>query len=98
MVTALAVGAGLAGGQASAAGAAEPIELKAGIADPVNTVLAWWTAQAAGFYADQGLKVEILNMSGGSRGAQELQAGRLDVMQSGCPRWCSSTAPAAICG
>jgi ABC-type nitrate/sulfonate/bicarbonate transport system substrate-binding protein len=79
----LAVALALAGWQASAAGAAEPIELKAGIADPVNTVLAWWTAQAAGFYADQGLKVEILNMNGGSRGAQEVQAGRLDVMHVG---------------
>jgi NitT/TauT family transport system substrate-binding protein len=73
----------LAGGQVSAALAAEPIELKAGIADPVNTVLAWWTAQAAGFYAAQGLKVEILNMNGGSRGAEELKAGRLDVMHVG---------------
>ena len=80
---ALAVALAVAGAQASAAGAAEPIELKAGIADPVNTVLAWWTAQAAGFYAEQGLKVEILNMSGGSRGAQELQAGGLDVMHVG---------------
>jgi len=76
-----AVALGLAGWQGSAA--AEPIALKAGIADPVNTVLAWWTAQAAGFYADQGLEVEIRNMSGGSRGAQELQAGRLDVMHVG---------------
>jgi NitT/TauT family transport system substrate-binding protein len=81
--SALAVALALAWGQASSAGAAEPIELKAGIADPVNTVLAWWTAQAAGFYAEQGLKVEILNMSGGSRGAEELQAGRLDVMHVG---------------
>jgi NitT/TauT family transport system substrate-binding protein len=80
---ALVIALALAGLQASAAGAAEPIELKAGIADPVNTVLAWWTAQAAGFYADQGLKVEIINMSGGSRGAQELQARRLDVMHVG---------------
>jgi len=80
---ALAVALAVAGAQASAAGAAEPIELKAGIADPVNTVLAWWTAQAAGFYAEQGLRVEILNMSGGSRGAQELQAGGLDVMHVG---------------
>jgi NitT/TauT family transport system substrate-binding protein len=80
---ALVIAFALAGSPASAAGAAEPIELKAGIADPANTVLAWWTAQAAGFYADQGLKVEILNMSGGSRGAQELQAGRLDVMHVG---------------
>jgi NitT/TauT family transport system substrate-binding protein len=79
LVVALALGLG----QASAAGAAEPIPFKAGIADPVNTVLAWWTAQAAGFYADQGLKVEILNMSGGSRGAEELQAGHLDAMHVG---------------
>ena len=79
---ALAVALVLAGWSGSA-GAAEPIAFKAGIADPVNTVLAWWTAQAAGFYADQGLEVEIINMSGGSRGAQELQAGRLDVMHVG---------------
>jgi NitT/TauT family transport system substrate-binding protein len=71
----------LAGWQASAAAA--PIALKAGIADPVNTVLAWWTAQAAGLYAQQGLEVEILNMNGGSRGAEELKAGRLDVMHVG---------------
>lgn len=77
----IAVALALAGSQAAAA--AEPIAFKAGIADPVNTVLAWWTAQAAGFYADQGLKVEILNMSGGSRGAEELKAGRLDVMHVG---------------
>jgi NitT/TauT family transport system substrate-binding protein len=80
---ALLVALALTGWQASSAGAAEPIAIKAGIADPVNTVLAWWTAQAAGFYAEQGLSVEILNMSGGSRGAQELQAGRLDVMHVG---------------
>jgi NitT/TauT family transport system substrate-binding protein len=63
--------------------AAEPIAFKAGIADPVNTVLAWWTAQAAGFYAEQGLKVDVLNMNGGSRGAEELKAGHLDVMHVG---------------
>jgi ABC-type nitrate/sulfonate/bicarbonate transport system substrate-binding protein len=80
---ALLIGLALAAWQASAAGAAEPIEFKAGIADPVNTVLAWWTAQAAGFYADQGLKVDIVNMNGGSRGAQEVEAGRLDVMHVG---------------
>lgn len=71
----------LAGWQASAVAA--PIAFKAGIADPVNTVLAWWTARAAGFYAQQGLEVEILNMNGGSRGAEELKAGRLDVMHVG---------------
>jgi NitT/TauT family transport system substrate-binding protein len=65
------------------AAAAEPIEIKAGIADPVNTVLAWWTAQDAGFFAAQGLKVEIVNMNGGSRGAEALKAGALDIMHVG---------------
>ena len=65
------------------AAAAEPIEIKAGIADPVNTVLAWWTAQDAGFFAAQGLKVEIIDMNGGSRGAEALKAGALDVMHVG---------------
>jgi NitT/TauT family transport system substrate-binding protein len=75
LATALAV----IGQHASAA----PLAFRAGIADPVNTVLAWWTAQAAGLYAEQGLAVEILNMSGGSRGAEELKAGRLEVMHVG---------------
>ena len=39
---------------------------KAGISDPVNTVLAWYVARDAGFYAANGLNVDILNMSGGS--------------------------------
>src|SRR5262249_2461991 len=65
------------------AAAQQPIEGKAGISDPVNTVLAWYMARDAGFYAAQGLKVDIINMSGGSRGAAELQACRLDVMHVG---------------
>jgi NitT/TauT family transport system substrate-binding protein len=67
----------------SPATAQAPIEVKAGISDPVNTVLAWYMARDAGFYAAQGLKVDIINMSGGSRGAAELQAGRLDIMHVG---------------
>jgi ABC-type nitrate/sulfonate/bicarbonate transport system substrate-binding protein len=59
------------------------LQIKAGISDPVNTVLAWYMARAAGLYAAQGLNVEILNMNGGSRGAEELQAARLDVMHVG---------------
>ena len=62
---------------------AQPILLKAGISDPVNTVLAWYMARSAGLYAAQGLNVDILNMSGGSKGAAELQAGRIDVMHVG---------------
>src|SRR3977135_2611098 len=65
------------------AAAQEPIAFKVGISDPVNTVLAWYMARDAGFYAAQGLKVDIVNMNGGSRGAAELQAGRLHVMHVG---------------
>jgi ABC-type nitrate/sulfonate/bicarbonate transport system substrate-binding protein len=60
-----------------------PIEIKAGIADAVNTVLAWYMARAAGLFAAQGLTVDIINMNGGSKGAEELQAGRLDAMHVG---------------
>jgi ABC-type nitrate/sulfonate/bicarbonate transport system substrate-binding protein len=60
-----------------------PLPIKAGISDPVNTVLAWYMARAAGLYSAQGLNVDIINMSGGSRGAEELQAGSLDVMHVG---------------
>src|SRR5947207_14133057 len=58
-------------------------EFKAGIADPVNTVLAWWMGQSGGFYAGQALKVEVIKMQGGSRGAAALQARRVDVMHVG---------------
>src|SRR5262249_60179050 len=63
--------------------AARSLAFKTGISDPVNTVLAWYMARDAGFYSAQGLAVDIVNMNGGSRGAAELQAGRLDVMHVG---------------
>jgi ABC-type nitrate/sulfonate/bicarbonate transport system substrate-binding protein len=63
--------------------AAEMTRFKVGISEPVNTVLTLWMAQAGGFYAAQGLDVEIVNMNGGSRGAQELQSGRIDAMHVG---------------
>ena len=53
----------------SPAVAADPVALKVGITDRVNTVLPLWMAEAGSFYAAQGLKVEIVNMGGGSRGA-----------------------------
>jgi NitT/TauT family transport system substrate-binding protein len=67
----------------TSAKAADPVELKVGLSEPVNTALALWMAEAGGFYAARGLKVQIINMNGGSRGAQELQAGRLDAMHVG---------------
>ena len=63
--------------------AANLVALRVGISDRVNTVLPLWMAEAGGFYAAQGLKVETVIMGGGSQGAQELQAGRIDVMRVG---------------
>jgi NitT/TauT family transport system substrate-binding protein len=63
--------------------AAEPTPFKIGLSEAVNTALAIWMAEDAGFYAANGLKVEIVNMRGGSRGAAELAAGRLDAMHVG---------------
>lgn len=70
-------------GALTVATAARATDLKVGISEPVNTVLAMWMAEAAGRYAAHDLKVEIINMSGGSHGAQELAAGNIDVMHVG---------------
>jgi NitT/TauT family transport system substrate-binding protein len=63
--------------------AAQLTPFRVGISEAVNTALAIWMAEAGGLYAAQGLAVEIINMQGGSRGAEELQAGQLDVMHVG---------------
>src|SRR5436190_2205225 len=68
---------------AVAPASAESTMLKVGISEPVNTVLAIWMADAAGLYEADGIKVEIINMNGGSRGAAELAAGRIDAMHVG---------------
>jgi ABC-type nitrate/sulfonate/bicarbonate transport system substrate-binding protein len=70
-------------GWASPAAAAETTSFKVGISENVNTVLALWMAEAGGLYAAQGLAAEIINMNGGSRGAAELEAGRIDAMHVG---------------
>ena len=63
--------------------AADPVAFKLGLSEPVNTALALWMAQAGGFYEANGLRVEIINMSGGSRGARATAEGRLDAMHVG---------------
>jgi NitT/TauT family transport system substrate-binding protein len=63
--------------------AQELTPFRVGITDAVNTVLPVWMAQEGGFYAANGLKVDIINMGGGSRGAKELQAGKIDLMRVG---------------
>jgi ABC-type nitrate/sulfonate/bicarbonate transport system substrate-binding protein len=60
-----------------------PAEVRVGTSGTANTVLAIWMADAAGLYAAQNLKVTLSNMGGGSRGAAEVRAGKLDVMHVG---------------
>ena len=79
----LVAGAYLAAVHPSSAPAAEVTHMKVGISEAVNTVLAIWMAEAAGLYKANGIEVEIINMNGGSRGAAELAAGRIDAMHVG---------------
>lgn len=80
---AIAIGVALAAFRVPSALAADAVEFNVGIADPVNTVLAMWMAQDAGLYAQNGLNVHFVNMNGGSRGAEALRTGQLDVMHVG---------------
>jgi NitT/TauT family transport system substrate-binding protein len=63
--------------------AAELIPFKVGQAAPANTFLAIWMAQAAGFYEAQGLRLEIVPMSGGSQSGPALKSGRIQLMHIG---------------
>ena len=63
--------------------AAELTALRVGEASPANTFLAIWAAQAAGFYEAQGLKLEIVHMSGGSQSGPELKSGRVNLIHVG---------------
>jgi NitT/TauT family transport system substrate-binding protein len=60
-----------------------PAEVRVGTSGTANTVLAIWMAEDTGLYAKHGLKVTLSNMGGGSRGAAEVRAGKLDVMHVG---------------
>jgi ABC-type nitrate/sulfonate/bicarbonate transport system substrate-binding protein len=57
--------------------------LKIGIPSPLNTILAFWMADEAGFYKEQGIRVEFRIVDGGGRGAQLIRSGAIDVMQAG---------------
>jgi ABC-type nitrate/sulfonate/bicarbonate transport system substrate-binding protein len=64
------------------AAVAQPLTLKAGIADPTTSDLAWWMARDAGFFTEQGVNVDVVP-AGGNKGLEMLQAGQLDVMHRG---------------
>src|SRR5262245_22772590 len=75
---------GLALGAAtSSAGAADLKPFKIGISAPVVTVFPIWMAEAGGFYEQQGLKVDVINMEGGTRGLQVLLSGEIQAMHVG---------------
>src|SRR5215218_5740490 len=67
----------------SPAFAQSPADVRVGTSGTANTVLAIWMAEDAGLYAKHNLKVTLSNMGGGSRGAEEVRAGKLDVMHVG---------------
>jgi NitT/TauT family transport system substrate-binding protein len=77
---ALAVGLGLMAGPAAAQA---PIPFKMGISSPSVSILAVYFAEAGGFYAKNGLKVDIVNAEGGTRGIQVLMSGEIQAMHVG---------------
>jgi len=73
----------VAGVLSSGAAAQQLTPFKIGISAPVVTILPVWMAETAGFYAKEGLKVEVINMEGGTRGVQVLLSGEIQAMHVG---------------
>jgi len=71
------------GAAAAPAQAANPIPFKIGISAPVVTIFPVWMGEAGGFYEKEGLKVEVINMEGGTRGLQVLLSGEIQGMHVG---------------
>ena len=70
-------------GNGAAVTQARAEEFKVGLAALVNTALPLFLAQDGGFYAREGLQVSLPYMGGGSKGAQALKTGELQVMHVG---------------
>src|SRR4026207_2102867 len=60
---------------AAPAAASELIPFKIGISAPVVTIFPVWMGEAGGFYEKEGIKTEVINMEGGTRGLQGLLSG-----------------------
>src|SRR5215831_3148640 len=63
--------------------AAELTPFKIGISAPVVTIFPVWMGEAGGFYEKEGLKVDVINMEGGTRGLQALLSGEIQGMHVG---------------
>jgi ABC-type nitrate/sulfonate/bicarbonate transport system substrate-binding protein len=59
------------------------IPFKIGISAPVSTILPVYFAEAGGLYEKYGLKGEIINAEGGTRGIQVLLSGEIQAMHVG---------------
>jgi NitT/TauT family transport system substrate-binding protein len=68
---------------APSAQAADPTPFRIGISAPVVTIFPVWMGEAGGFFAKEGLKVEVVTMEGGSRGVQVLMSGEIQAMHVG---------------
>jgi len=81
--TVLALALGIVSTSISVTAAAELTPFKIGISAPVVTIVPIWMAEAAGLYATEGLKVEVISTEGGSRGLQVLLSGEIQGMHVG---------------
>ena len=86
------------GAAATPARAADPIPFKIGISAPVVTIFPVWMGEAGGFYEKEGLKVDVINMEGGTRGLQVLLSGEIQGIMWGSRRPFSPTSREPICG
>lgn len=68
---------------ATPATGADLTEFQVGISAQVVTVFPLWMAESGGFYKKEGLKVEVVNMEGGTRGLQVLASGKIQAMHVG---------------
>lgn len=59
------------------------LPFKVGRSAPANTFLAIWMADAAGFYKDRGLEIEVVPMVGGRQAGPSLSAGDIQLMHIG---------------
>jgi ABC-type nitrate/sulfonate/bicarbonate transport system substrate-binding protein len=59
------------------------IPFKVGRSAPANTFLAIWMAEAAGFYGDRGLQIEVVPMVGGREAGPSLMGGHIQLMHIG---------------
>src|SRR6266699_419839 len=63
--------------------ATDAIPFKIGISAPVVTIFPVWMGEAGSFYEKEGLKVDVINMEGGTRGLQVLLSGEIQAMHVG---------------